>query len=432
VAALVGLDRRVLKEAKLLIREARDGLGRARDGGPIALSSALRDEITTRIETLGKALATQQVGDVKDGVVALDALVGEHLPAARKSTIREYAESIGIAVVIALLLRAFVVEAFKIPSSSMIPTMEIGDHIFVNKFLYGIRIPYTTTKFLELRKPRRAEVIVFMNPCTPDKDFIKRVVAIAGDTVEVRCNILYVNGKVVPTEVVQEEGCAYDDYDEISGRWNAPRPDCSRWHEHHGGETYTTLHGADRPARDRALADERDRGSAMYFDPEGSFADGVAFMNNHDFPIVPESPRGRIKPHDPSRPTMPSCPAKQERRKRSGLGHLEVLTSGAAEAETWETWEVDEDALRNLQVRTRNAWPADGLPEPKDACGPRVRYRVPSGHVFVMGDNRQNSSDSRVWGPVPLENIKGKALFIWWSTSEPTGTRWSRIGEIVQ
>jgi hypothetical protein len=129
---------------------------------------------------------------------------------------------------------------------------------------------------------------------------------------------------------------------------------------------------------------------------------------------------------------MPSCPASQERRKLNGLGHLEVLTTGEAEPAEWATWELDETKLRGGVVQTRETWPKEGMPEPKDACAPRVRYRVPAGNVFVMGDNRQNSSDSRVWGPVPLENIKGKALFIWWSTSEPTGTRWSRIGQIVQ
>src|SRR5262249_20874197 len=103
-------------------------------------------------------------------------------------------ESIGIAILIALLLRAFVVEAFKIPSSSMVHTLEIGDHIFVNKFLYGVHVPFTDKKLFSLRAPRRGDVIVFINPCD-QRDFIKRIVATAGDTVEVRCNILYINGK---------------------------------------------------------------------------------------------------------------------------------------------------------------------------------------------------------------------------------------------
>ncbi len=425
MTAATRLDRRVTREARLLIREARDGLGRVRE-----LPGALRDEVAERIEVLGKALAAGSIGEVKDGVVALDALVGEHLPAARKSTIREYAESIGIAVIIALLLRAFVVEAFKIPSSSMIPTMEIGDHIFVNKFLYGIRIPYTTTKFLELRKPRRGEVIVFMNPCTPDKDFIKRVVAVAGETVEVRCNRLYVDGVAVESDPIQEAGCSYDDYDDQGNRWS--RPDCSRYREHFGGESYTTLHGPDRPERDRELDAARDAGTSRYFHRDDA---GAGFHDDHDFPVLPEpDAMGRLRARTGAqRPEMPHCPPKLERRKPAALGHLEVLVSGADPNPSWKTWEVDANALRDLGlVQTKETWPGTGLEEPADACGPRVRYRVPPGNVFVMGDNRQNSSDSRVWGPVPLENIKGKALFIWWSTSDPTGTRWPRIGEIVE
>src|ERR1700759_2247167 len=101
-------------------------------------------------------------------------------------------------VATALALRAFVVEAFKIPSSSMYPTLEINDHIFVNKFIYGVRIPWTTTKLFALRGPPRGEVIVFIYPCDPDRDYIKRVVATAGQTVETRCGVLYVDGVAVP------------------------------------------------------------------------------------------------------------------------------------------------------------------------------------------------------------------------------------------
>jgi signal peptidase I len=68
---------------------------------------------------------------------------------------------------------------------------------------------------------------------------------------------------------------------------------------------------------------------------------------------------------------------------------------------------------------------------PQHACDPQLHYVVPQDTVFVLGDNRHNSHDSRYWGPVPLDNIKGKALFIWWSSSEPSGIRWSRMGSIV-
>ena len=374
------LDRRVRREAQLLVREAREGLARVRD-----LPAAARGEIAAGIERVQAALAAGRIPEVKDEIVSLDALVGEHLPAARKSTIREYAESIAIAVIIALLLRAFVVEAFKIPSSSMIPTMEIGDHIFVNKFLYGVRIPYTRTKFLEIRKPRRGEVIVFMNPCTPEKDFIKRVVAVAGDTVEVRCNILYVNGEPVPTELIQGPpgpdgaGCVYDDFEESSPRWSKMR--CSRYREVQGGTAYTTLHGHDRPEQDRDRAAQGGPGS--YWD----------WRDEHDFPVLEEPPTARLV-----RPTVPSCGLSDPRHAQGEKGLGKIVRS------------------------TR---------EPGAACLPQVHYVVPPDSVFVMGDNRQNSSDSRTWGPVPLDNIKGKALFIWWSDSEVSGIRWSRMGSLV-
>src|SRR5688572_33338401 len=89
----------------------------------------------------------------------LDEKMDDHLSFARKSTLREYAESIGVAVAVALLLRAFVVEAFQIPSGSMIPTLEVGDHIFVSKFAYGLSVPFTNSKFLQYSQPDRGDVI---------------------------------------------------------------------------------------------------------------------------------------------------------------------------------------------------------------------------------------------------------------------------------
>src|SRR4051812_23458807 len=162
-------------------------------------------QVTTEVED---GLAKEDLARVRRALPALDSLVDELIKRPPKSTTRDYVESIGAAVLIALALRAFVIEAFKIPSSSMYPTLEIGDHIFVNKFIYGVRIPWTNTKLFELRGPARGEVIVFMQPCEPDRDYIKRVVALAGDTVEVRCNVVYVGhgdqpGVAVPGKLIQ-------------------------------------------------------------------------------------------------------------------------------------------------------------------------------------------------------------------------------------
>src|SRR5574338_136621 len=238
------LDRRVRKEATLLVRDARAAL---------ALKPGLRGkggDLATVTGDVDKGLRESDMQRVRYHLPILDALVDELVKRPPKSTTRDYVESIGAAILIALALRAFVIEAFKIPSSSMYPTLEIGDHIFVNKFIYGVRIPWTKTKLFELRGPHRGEVIVFIYPCAPDRDYVKRVIAVAGDTVEVRCNVVYVNGKAVPSTLVEESG-TYKDYDE-ENRWFArPR---SVYRESLGGHVYETFHDSERPARDRARA----------------------------------------------------------------------------------------------------------------------------------------------------------------------------------
>jgi signal peptidase I len=127
-------------------------------------------------------------------------------PVKKKHIVREYAESIIIAVILALIIRTFVVQAFKIPSASMEDTMLIGDHLLVNKFIYGIKIPFVDGRFLKIRDPQRGDVIVFEYPEDPSKDFIKRVIGTPGDTIQVINKKVYVNGKlyVNPHEVHKE------------------------------------------------------------------------------------------------------------------------------------------------------------------------------------------------------------------------------------
>ena len=108
---------------------------------------------------------------------------------------RENIEAILVAVLIALFIRTFVVQAFKIPSGSMKPTLQIGDHILVNKFIYGIKIPYLNKTIIPIKTPQRGDIIVFKYPVDPNKDFIKRVIGISGDVVECRNKKLYVNNK---------------------------------------------------------------------------------------------------------------------------------------------------------------------------------------------------------------------------------------------
>jgi signal peptidase I len=208
------LDHRVRKEAELLVREARAALTLKRNlrGKATELGTAVRD--------VDAALVAKDAQKLRRGLPMLDALVDEVIKRPDKSTTRDYIESIVAAILIALALRAVVLEAFKIPSSSMYPTLEINDHIFVNKFIYGVRIPFTTIKLFEWRKPQRGEVIVFIQPCEPDRDYIKRVIATEGQSVEVRCNVVYVDGKPIEFELANGEGCSYRDQTEETQQWS--------------------------------------------------------------------------------------------------------------------------------------------------------------------------------------------------------------------
>lgn len=114
----------------------------------------------------------------------------------KKSQFREWTESIIIALILAMLIRTFIVQAFKIPSGSMIPTFMVGDRIFVNKYIYGARIPFTNFSLPAVRQPKRGDIIVFISPETPKKDFVKRLIAIGGQTVEIRDGKIYVDGIV--------------------------------------------------------------------------------------------------------------------------------------------------------------------------------------------------------------------------------------------
>ncbi len=385
---VAALDRRIRREARSLVKEAKDGLAKG-----LQIAAGAAKELKERVVHVEGALEKNDLQEVRRRLPELDALVDEHLVQASKSVVREYVESIGIAIVIALLLRAFVVEAFKIPSSSMVHTLEIGDHIFVNKFLYGVRVPFTDTKLLSFKSPERGDVIVFVNPCD-GRDFIKRIVAVAGDTVEVRCNILYINGKAVQEELVDPK-CTYWNQDEeidgSAGPWE--QKTCTMYKDTLDGKTFYTLHGYDnlqQHVRNRPQADkERAEKGGTYLD----------WYDSKDFPL------GSDEKPDFNDPDEPSC-------KHVTRGRLP-------------------DAPLDFKGKIERSL-APGQ-QPADACAPQQHYVVPDGYVFCMGDNRQNSSDSRVWGPVPVDSIKGKALFIWLAYPDRPGATFEldRMGQIV-
>jgi signal peptidase I len=125
-----------------------------------------------------------------------------------QSKIWEYAKAIITALILALIIRAYIVQAFKIPSGSMLQTLLIGDHILVNKFMYGTEIPFTDKRVLILTKPKRGDIVVFKYPEDPSRDFIKRVIGIEGDIVEGKNKTIHINGKPVTEPYVQHTDSA--------------------------------------------------------------------------------------------------------------------------------------------------------------------------------------------------------------------------------
>jgi signal peptidase I len=215
----------------------------------------------------------------------------------------EYSVSFFPVILIVFVLRSFLVEPFKIPSSSMVPTLLVGDFILVNKFTYGIRLPVVNKKIVELGRPERGDVMVFRYPEDPSLDYIKRVVGLPGDRVEYRNKRLSINGKPVPLRQM-------DDY----------------------------------------LSKERMQFSRRFVETLNGVEHHI--LIEEDAPALVAS--SRTFPH---------------------AGNCNYNVNGVA-------------------------------------C------TVPPGHYFMMGDNRDNSSDSRVWGFVPDENIVGKAFFIWLNLNE--------------
>ncbi|MCO4760779.1 MAG: signal peptidase I [Myxococcales bacterium] len=326
---------------------------------------------------------------VKDACDALDRALDRYMARWRKSPTREYIEAIMGAVILALVIRAFVFEAFKIPTGSMIPTLHVHDHLFVNKFLYGLKIPFTRIKFLTFRKPIPGEVIVFEYPYDDDpdsagKDLIKRVVATAGDRVRLVNNHIQINGKPIGRELVVTAG------------------DCGEAVEHID-----------------TCPDDPKRWCLWAGTVDGSLG-------------------GQIIRRFPSKKA-----ALDKIREVEGFGctqHLECLSGTKFVAQfrqatpgsdnEWgaslndPNWPPKSfDALRFTRS-ARRYLPAENKDFPD--------FVIPEGFLLVMGDNRDNSKDGRYFGLVPLDTVKGKAGFIWYAYER----HWyipdfSRIGQLV-
>jgi signal peptidase I len=224
-----------------------------------------------------------------------------------KSFYKEWIEPFLIAAVVALFIRQFVVEAFKIPSGSMIPTLDIGDHLLVNKFVYGPRIPFTDIRIFTWKEPKRGEIVVFKYPENESKNFIKRIVGLPGDKIEIKKGILFINDQPVP---VIAQGVP----------------------------------------KEKEQAD-----SPPYYEKPKLFEEQLGIVKHE---------------------------------------------------------------IQYLRDQSNYDF------------GPKL---VPAESVFVMGDNRDNSQDSRFWGFVKFEKILGRALIIYWSwDGDGRWVRWERIGTLIR
>lgn len=301
--------RGTFERARALLDEAEMILSRNERAIVRELTAKERERLQAELSTLRDVMERVPFQEEAfiDALSRADGEVDIRLGRWRKSEVREYVEAIAMAVAVAFALRAFVIEAFKIPSGSMIPTLMVGDHIFVNKFSYGPAIPYTHSRVWTSMPPHRADVMVFAFPEHPEQDFIKRVIALPGDRLEARGGHPILNGWEVPSCKVGT--WSYSDYDSPISKHEG-----DLYVEYLGDESYLTFY---------------DRASGAYPDYQGP-------------------------------------------------------------------------------------------------------YFVKPGEVWVMGDNRNNSHDSRMWfggqgGGVPYENIRGRALFVWLSVSD-AGMDWSREG----
>lgn len=355
-----------------------------------------RAELEAQVEALRAALDADEGESWKDAASALDTLQAASLPAPAKGKFREYGESIGIAVVFALLLRSFVVEAFQIPSSSMVPTLLIGDHLFVSKYAFGIRIPFTTRYLVKWGEVERGDIVVFVFPV----EEVQTQVDIGILTYHLEAYHRQ-NGGFPPS---------LDSLTVLS-----PSERFDDW-----GQAFRYTLVEDGYELQSAGADGVfDTGDDLS-NANSAFVGGVGECLDRDSLAVGKDYIKRVIGLPGDRVSM---------RDR-------VLFLNGEPIER-----IDEG---NAAYRIRGV-PALAAEERLDSGAAYTTYSafagmtafdeivVREGHVFVMGDNRDNSSDGRCWGQVPVENIKGSALFIFFSRDRSTGAiRWDRFFDAVR
>lgn len=379
-------------EARELLRLARGLLRRAGDGVPVAR----REEVEASCAALEEALRSRDDLEIARHGAALDAYCAGLLAPWRKSRGREMVESIGVALVLALILRAFVIEAFQIPSGSMEPTLLPGDRLFVSKFSFGVRVPLTRTWPVTWGALRHGDVVVFVFPSE-----------------DVRTQITLGQVAMRASQFERAEGRLPATLDELvePGALHALRPEMLvdawgtrfAWDPEQAPGQRLRSAGRDRAfgtGDDIALEDSAFRG--------GNFAcvDVDSLERDKDY-----IKRVVGLPGDRIRMANGVLYVNDVPVEREDVGPIAGVRPGGPRFEAIEIWPGG---------RGYRTWHAGMLMDFEEV-------RVRPGHFLAMGDNRDHSSDSRCWGQVPMENLKGRALFLFFSSGPGEGVRWGRL-----
>ncbi len=243
--ALVGMRTLIkpfkqLRNARHLAEELSDEVDLLLKKHGATLKESAAKEMGELRAAVDVAMISPDAAAIRTSFDRLDLAVDKHLGKCRKAGVIDFGSGFVKALLVALAIRTLLIEPFKIPSGSMIPTLEIGDQIFVNKFIYGVRIPFTNfVPFQIVRGPKRGDVIVFNNPVVPEKDFIKRVIGVPGDTIEVEGRALKINGTPIDLKTEAEPYESWDDRG--GGVWKPIDSALSR--ETLDGVPHFTMHG---------------------------------------------------------------------------------------------------------------------------------------------------------------------------------------------